>query len=355
MAGSVGTYAFINAKLRARISMLLGDEFYRAIASSRSFEEAISLLAETRYAGAAERYRSTGDVRLAELEIVRLQWESLGGLGRYTPEGITPFTNAVLIEFELALMKQALRLWFERTARGRSIDEKVGYLLRDLPSTSLSVDAIVNASSVDDVLAASAERPYADVIKERLARALDESSLFLVEVGLDRWYHQQLIQAAGQLSPVDREIALRLLGIQIDIRNANWVVRMKRYYELGRAALSESLLPGGRMLPVQALLAAYESDRPLEQLLASLGGRYASILSSHQTEDAHGVERLAVLEEMLRSVLFQEIHRTLGGFPFTIGTVLAYYLLVQNEVRVLISVINARYYDLPPERIEGLL
>lgn len=355
MGSALSTYAFVNAKLRARISKLLDEEFFRAMARMRSLVEAISTLVGTRYEAAAEVYNRTGDVKLAELELVRAEWGALGDLDRYTPREIKPFTRAVLAQFEVESVKHALRLWFEHTLRGRAIDDKVAYVIRGEGVHDFPVDDCINASSPEEVEHALAGRPYLPRMREQLYAVAEHGSLFFVEVALDRWYWEQLLEAARGLDERDADIALRLLGLQIDIRNVNWIVRMKRYHELDPSELTESLLPGGHAIPLHDLHSAYLSDRPVEPLMAMLGSRYASLVSRGTSEEAAGVRRLALLEELLRSILFREVRRTLGGYPFTIGTVLGYFLLVQNEVRILISVLNAKYYELPPERIEELI
>jgi V/A-type H+-transporting ATPase subunit C len=355
MSSALSTYAFINAKLRARISKLLPEEFFRSIAQARSFVEAIALLTGTRYEAAVEAYSRTGDVKFAELELVRAEWGALGDLERYTPPEIGPFTRAVLAEFEIATVKHALRLWFERTVRGRGIDDKVAYLIRDSAVHPFSVDDCVNAGPPEEIEQALSGRPYLPAIREQLYSIRETGSLFAVEVALDRWYYARLMQTASELSRRDAEIARRLVGIQVDIRNANWIVRMRRYYDADVAGLAESILPGGEIMAVSDLEAAYGSERPIDALLPALGARYAELAARESDDDSRGVERLALLEELLRSILFHEIRRTLGGYPFTIGTVLAYFLLAQNEVRLLVSVLNAKYYELPPERIEELI
>lgn len=352
---AVSTYGFINAKLRARISKLLPEEFFRALARAHSIIEAMGRLDGTPYAPAAEIYNSTGDIKLCELELIRVERESLSGLDRYIPDAIRPFTDAVLQQYEVATLKHALRLWFERTVRGRRVDDKIAYLLRD-NQVNVPTDALINADSADEVVAALADTPYGTVVAEALVPLPERQSLFTVEVALDRWYFRHLIEATSTLGRKDAEVARRLVGIQIDIQNVNWLVRMKHYYGMEPAELASSIVSGGTLLDATELREAYLSDRPVEPLVAALGPRYSALVrETAPAEERSQLRRLALLEDLLRSVLFQEIHRALGGYPFSIGTVLAYFLLVQNEVRVLITVLNARFYDLSPERIEDLI
>jgi V/A-type H+-transporting ATPase subunit C len=138
--------------------------------------------------------------------------------------------------------------------------------------------------------------------------------------------------------------------------NVNWVVRIKRFREVEERDLEASLLPGGAFLSREQLRDAYRSEGTLEKLIGGLGPRYSSIVRQVSPDaERNQLRRLALLQDLLRSILFQEIHRVLGGYPFTVGVILAYYLLVQNEVRTVASVLNARAYDLPTERTEALI
>ena len=351
MATAVSTYAFLNAKLRARIAALLDEEFLQSIGRTRSFVEAVGLLSGTAYGTAAEVYNRTGDVTLLELEIRRVEWATLFALRGRVPASIEVFTDALLGQLEVASLKQALRLWFERTVKRQPIDDKIAYLLRDGSSDGLRLEECVNADSPRDLLAALSDRPYASVLSAPLAALSDSGSLFAVEVAIDRWYYGELIAQANALPRRDRRVTMRLLGLQIDLRNVNWIVRLKRYPRIDQRFVRESVIPDGRLLSPRDLEAAVAAERPVDQLLSLLGPEYGTRLTG--SDDAErGPARLALFEETLRSILLHEVHRILGGYPFTIGTMLAYVLLVRNEAQMLVTILNGVYYGLSAEPTE---
>lgn len=361
----MSTYGFINAKLRGRISKLLPASFFRGIARARTFQEAVEKLGGSGYESALGVYNSSGDIKLLELELLRTERDSLARLDRYIPDAVRAFTDAVLKQYEVDTLKHALRLWFERVVRGRSIDDKVAYMLRDDVADAVVMDAVINAADAEEVLRRLADTPYAHVIQETLVDSASEGSLFMTEVALDTWYFRYLREEAQRLSQRDERVALRLIGLQIDAQNVNWLVRMKYYHRLDDRTLAASLLSGGALIGIDELTAARRSDQPLDVLVSALGPRYSALVqrSSHRSESdssagerrSEHVGRLRLLEDILRSVLFHEVHRALGSYPFTIGIMLAYFLLVQYEVRTLTGVINAKFYQLEPERIEALL
>ena len=61
--------------------------------------------------------------------------------------------------------------------------------------------------------------------------------------------------------------------------------------------------------------------------------------------------RLTLIEKMLQEILMIEVRRILAGYPFTIGIVLAYFVLKGNEIRRIVTVLNAKSYGLGDERI----
>ena len=163
MPSALSTYAFINAKLRARISKLLDRKFFEEMARARSVSESIGLLVGTRYAAVVETYRATGDLKLCELEVTRVEHETLTRLDRYVPDSVRPFAQALLRDHELTLLKNAIRLWFERVIRGRVIDDKVAYLLREELS-GVPADAIINATDADDLANTLKNTEYGSIV-----------------------------------------------------------------------------------------------------------------------------------------------------------------------------------------------
>jgi vacuolar-type H+-ATPase subunit C/Vma6 len=71
MAGPLSKYSFINAKLRARISKILPEEMFDELAKAPSVDGALALLRETPFGRLEEVYSQTGDLKQAELEMIR--------------------------------------------------------------------------------------------------------------------------------------------------------------------------------------------------------------------------------------------------------------------------------------------
>ena len=57
------------------------------------------------------------------------------------------------------------------------------------------------------------------------------------------------------------------------------------------------------------------------------------------------------MEEIMR----HEVQRILTGYPFTIGILLAYFVLKRNELNKVRIILNAKQYGIKPERIESMI
>ena len=75
MVGTLSKYSFINAKLRARISKILPDETFNRLAKATSLDAALAVLRETPFAGLEGIYSTTGDLKQAELELLKNEIE----------------------------------------------------------------------------------------------------------------------------------------------------------------------------------------------------------------------------------------------------------------------------------------
>lgn len=381
MVGALKTYAFINAKLRARISKILPEEVFVEMARAGSLDECVQRLGDTEYAAVEEAYHRTGDIKTAELELLRREVGLYRELETLVADELKAMVRALAARFEIQNLKNALRLWFDSRVRGRGIEGKVGYLIRERIQHPIDIDTVVNAPTLEDVAAVLAGTPYAPLVKREAARVLESGSLFALEVALDQLFYRQLDEAVEALSERDRSVARRLIGVEIDIENIGWLMRFKVFHEMSvEEALSHSI-PRGLNLSREAIAEAYASEAADAALSGLLRKRYpelSMLLSSRERGAGEGARpspapgvaggrevggrphlavpsRFALLERVLREILLIEVRRILGGYPFTIGIILAYFILKGEEIRRIMTVLNAKSYDWPQDRILSAL
>jgi V/A-type H+-transporting ATPase subunit C len=356
LAGPVRKYGFINAKLRARLSKILPDEFTAELARAHTLTEAVQLLQGTDFAVVEEVYNRTGDIKMAEMELARKEARIYLELEDLVKDEVRAIVFALAERFELENLKNALRLWFDARIRGRRIDTAVGYLIRDRIHRNLDLDAVVNAANMEEAVAALEGSPYAAVVAGRAAEVLKRQSLFPVEIALDHLFYRQLLAAVEGLQPRDRAIARRMIGAEIDLQNINWLVRFKGFYKLSQDEAMTFAIPYGVNLSLEQVAEAYASDNPSVILSGLVRRKYSGLSAMLSPQEyTESYSRLVMIERILEQILLLEVRHLLAGYPFTVGIILAYFVLKSSEIRRIMTILNAKFYNWPEERIMAAL
>lgn len=351
MASPVSTYGFINAKLRTRLSKLLDERTLEKLKQAPSLAEAVQLLKQTAYAAEAGVYESTGDVKEVEAALWRREIGTAAELGRYLSGANAAFLKALMLRYEIDIVRNCVRLWFDAHMKRRSIGGESGYLYQDTLVHPFSIDQVVNAEDFDHLVAAFEQTPYRAVLRENRHDIESEAHLFRFETDLDLFFYSRLLEAAEELEKRDREIALRIIAVEIDLRNVDRIARLAFFYPPEQRKKWHIIIPGGTFSG--ALLDKAVSARRGEDAVgALLSGRYAGF-ESLSPSSAEG--RLAMVEGILRQIRRDETMRLLRGYPFTIGIILAYIFLKRKEIGAVVSLLNAHYYGTAPDLTREVL
>ena len=356
MAGALKTYAFINAKLRARLSKILSEEVLHQMIRAGSLPECVQILKNTDFAVVAKTYTDTGDVRMAELELFEKEVALYLEIERFLSGKELALVQALAARFEIETLVNGLRLWFDQQIRGRSIEGAAGYLYRGTIHYPLNVDELILAPDLQELAHALGHTPYGVIVQEEAERVEATESLFPLEVALDQFFYRTLLTAAGALRRRDREIAERMIGVEIDLQNINWLVRLQGFYDLESEEALRCIVPAGLNLTPEAVQEAYSAGKGetlVTDLVSKKYPQLAPLLSAKERQQGH--ERLALIERVLDEILQIEVRHALLGYPFTIGVVLAYFVLKRNETHKVITILNAKSYDWPEDAIAAML
>jgi V/A-type H+-transporting ATPase subunit C len=354
MPGSLSTYGFLNSKLKARIGNLLSEEKMDELTTAHSLSEALFLLKGTPFEDLEEVYSRTGDLRDVEAVLAEREVTLYTELLPLVKEPVLSVVNALARRLEVAALKNALRLWFDRHVRNRDIKEYAGSIYRGRIIHDMKLDAVLEAPDLDGIVRALEGTPYAASVREAGETVLASKSLFPVETALDRQYYLSLLESLEKLDKENRDIARRIIAVEIDVHNIRWLFRAKTFYNLPIDEALSCLIPGGMYISRDGIAGAYASENASELLSVLFKEQYARFraLVSRASESR---SRLSILDRSLREIIVAEAQRTLSGYPFTIGTTLAYFVLKREEIRTLYVVLNAKYYMLSFERIRNAL
>ncbi len=355
MPGPLSKYAFINAKLRARISKILPDRVFKQLARAPSLEAALSLLRETPFARLEEIYSATGDLRQAELELLKDEIELYQNVKRHLHPGSVELVDALLCQFEIDNLKNAVRVYFDRTVRHRPADTSAHYILYDRILHDLPIDIIVNARSFDEIAGVCEGTPYGPIVRKYSHTVESEGSLFRLEIAFDHFYYANLLSAIEKLDREDRAIALRLTGATIDLQNVDWIIRLRNFYDLPLETVMAAIVPGGFNLSKATIGELYRAQNVTAVLQDFVKGKYPGLSALLSAQVSDSASRLLLLRRIMEEIMRQEVRHILAGYPFTIGIILAYFVLKRDELGKLRIILNAQQQGLQAERIESMI
>ncbi|UCF04914.1 MAG: V-type ATPase subunit [bacterium] len=344
----ISKYALVNAKVRARLSTLLAPELIDRLAETRDLSEFYSIIGGTIYEPIFSRPEITFDPRVGERMLLEQEAEWHGELLQDLHGAERDLVAHFLEKYEIENLKTALRI--REGSRG---EDEMKYIIRKELLNKLPYQAISEAASLEDVLPLIAGTPYLDPVRETIDDYHERGTLFPVEIGLEIDYYRRLKGKVEALSKRDREIAGRLIGLEIDQKNIGWLIRLKFYYDVPVGELLDYNIPGGSRMTRDRLRLAFRAETLREVLSIALEKSFGNALDFLIREEQ--LSRLYLLEIILWNYLIVEARKTLAGFPFTIGTVLSYLILKRTEIRNIITILNGKVYKMGRSEIESHL
>jgi V/A-type H+-transporting ATPase subunit C len=355
MASPLSKYSFINAKLRARISKILPDDMFDRLAKAPALDEALAVLRETPFADLEGIYSATGDLKQAELDLLRNEIDLYRNIKEYIHKDSAELVDALLYQFEIDNLKNAIRIYFDRKVRNRSTDTGVHYVLYDRIIHNIPIDIILNANNFDEIAGVCEGTPYSQIIRKYSHTVESKGSLFRMEIAFDHFYYENLFSSISRLNKRDRNIAVRLVGVEIDLQNINWIIRFKNFYDLPLDAVLATVVPGGFSLNRKIIEELYRAQNVQSALQGFVEGRYPGLSTLLSSPASDSTSRLLLVRRMLHEIIKYEVQRILSGYPFTVGIILSYFILKRDELRKIRMILNAKQYGIQQERIESMI
>lgn len=215
--GRIGKYAFLNAKVRAMRSILLTEGVYQRLMEAHSLQELIQLLSDTQYQHLADSGKFK---EAAEIERVLTYEESrrIREIEKHSEGDVREFISLFLERYDAERLKVLLRRWHDKEQEGDEwIRRKIVF---DLP-----VDAMLSATRLKDIVVLLEGTPFQKPLTEAAEAYSEEKSVFPLELAVDRSVYERLWAAVETFGREDRKIAGRLLGLEVDLKNLEWLGR----------------------------------------------------------------------------------------------------------------------------------
>jgi vacuolar-type H+-ATPase subunit C/Vma6 len=341
----ISRYSLVNAKVRARLSGLLPDKLIGHLTEAREIGDFYSALSGTVYEGVFSRPEIAIDTRIAEKLLLEKEIDWHRELLKDLKGEVRELVSHFLEKYEIENIKTVLRI-----RNGIDCDDNLEYITDAKLPNSISYRGLIEAPTMEDALSLLAGTPYMTPAFAALDDYKERKTLFPIETSLEIDYYNRLKDKVEKLDRRDKQIAGKLIGIEIDQKNIDWLMRLKFYYDIPVADLLDYNIPGGHSLNRSRLIRVFQSES-MEDLLSVALEQFLGKASGFFPGSAQG-GKLFILEIILWNYLVSEARKTLGGFPFTIGTILAYLILKRAEVRNLITILNGKVLGMDRDAIE---
>ena len=345
----LSTYAYINARIRAMSGQFLRPRQWELLLAARDAAHVADILQATPYSciirdstiqnkdiEALENAFLLDDVHTHD-KIIKA-WREKGHPGKVV--------TLLRERYELNEVKVLLRYW---AAQGKTSGRQ--HILSEVFTHPLSIEHVLSTHDLDELAVAFSATPYRHVLRASASQYLKTGSLFYLEAAIDRDYFNRLWAEIDRLPYADRMAATRLIGIEVDIENIGALLRLRRYYDFPSGDLTMTLLPRGYRLNERTLRLAFVKEGFADTLKVMAVRPYQELgVLFTKAIDHTG---LSLLESALYQSLFSEALRVMRGFPFTIGTILAYLILKRAETRKLASIFYGKSHGLSSDQIKG--
>lgn len=355
----VSRYSYINAKLRARIGLLVSSDVIDAMIKAPNLNEAVAVLAGGPHDDLAQVWQRTGDLQQLELRLFMDEVDEHRRIIKALDGAPATFISTLLEKSEVENIKNAVRLWYSGSVMHHQLSYRAAYVCRDQIVHDIDWTRILNAMTYSDMLKAFKGTPYEEVFNEHGEEEVVNNGLFPLETGLDKLWFSRLFSAIDHLDGPDREVARRIQEVDVDLKNVLNLIRYGYLHGLKGAMLASILLPYGSLyLALERKIGQdgldFTAARALiQRKYPEVGGLLKEMDERGTLKGAHGELAYGTLqiESWLGHKRRAEYSSILVGDPFTIGTSLSYLSLCRSQGVAIRSVLSAKYYDLGEDEI----
>jgi len=344
---SVTRYAYVYARIRARLSDLLGNKDIRALVDARK-EDFLAILMDSPYrASMAKENLTEVDARVIERALKQELIHQYLMVIRSTDAAVRDFMIELFRRFEVMNVKAIIRVKSVGMATGTT--ESV-LLFPVEPFFRDYRDILVEAGSLEDAIKRFGE-PYRGVLEDSFQDYKKEKGngkrLLDLENALDRDLFGAIWDKKEHLGRADREAMEKVIGTELDIANLMTMLRCKEEGIAG-AEMERYFMPYSYALDLDAVQDAMSADNIPSAIQLLPDSPYKSVLSDaiHHYEEQ---KSLVTFELALQRYFLRWIRKVMSGYPIDIGTVLGYLYLKEVEIRNLCTIAVCKENELPAE------
>ena len=351
---AVSEYGYINAKLRARLSSILTEDFQSSLINSENIDAAMIVLEQYGYSSLVNTWNNTADIQSVEFELFRNFIAAYRLVLKNTNDELKATVELLSVKPEIENIKTALRLWYSSVKRGRPVSHRSAYVYKEIIHESIDWVSLINAVSFEDIVNVFENTIYSEIFRN-ITEIDKDTGIFGLELKLDKFYYRILRDNTTGLRDSDKKILDDIIATEIDLQNISWIIRYHHFYKLKSDKLAEILIPGGHGIDLGIIKTSGDSENSKIIPFDFLKKNYPEI-AQISLSDKHNFSNQAILfEQLLDETRKNRFNRMLTGYPFTIGIILVFFFMVEREIKFISTLLNGKNYNIQNERLGEML
>ena len=349
---AVSKYAYVYARIRARMSELMDERRLRELVDTRSDDFLSSLMDTT--AAYKDKLTKAALVGVEAREIEITLKEDLIDQYLMVIKSTEGAIQDVFVEFlrrlEVKNLKAVIRAKAAEVHGTGTITAEAPMFFPVEDFFKRRISRLTEADSIENVIKQS-EDPYKRVLEDALPEYEKSKRVLVLENVLDEEISGAIREKVERLSGADKEIARKIVGTEFDLMNLMILLRCKSE-GIAEAEIRKYLLPDGFSFDFNLDVGAMNDSISAENVSSAVqlmpASAYKEVLtgalSSYEAEKS-----LVPLENALSQYFFVTIKSILRGYPINIGTIIGFLYLKEIEIKNLCTIAVCKENEIPAE------
>ncbi|SHE90234.1 V-type ATPase subunit [Alkalibacter saccharofermentans] len=261
---------------------------------------------------------------------------SLEKLLHYLNEPYKGFMKSYMKKYET----EDLKLVIEYIAGRSSLTNIESHILSRDSFSKLDFNELLSQDSLAKLMDKLSDTPYYDILIPYVNH-IDLKFSFYVEMVLDRYYFRQLAAAGKKLPDSKNNPVMELIGRNIDLFNLEWIYRAMKFYDMSKEEILNFVLDGGHKYNFFKIKDMVYNLTPSKFRDYFKDSEYGFLFS-------HGDDTDLYMERRIERYLYYKSLSLYREHVLEFGRIMGFVLLLEFEVKDIISLVECIRYKLSP-------
>ncbi len=339
--GNLLTYGGLAAKVRAMESRFITDRQLTELAGLSSVGEALEFIKSQPAYGDLLSSADSG-IHRSQLEklLYLSRYRDFEKLYRFSGPGPRKFLDLYFSNFEVSLLKRCLRNIAHPDKDASDLSMFQDFFARH---SGLDVRKLTEASSVSELTQALKGTFYFSLFSS--LEEQENPSVFDYEIQLDLCHFRWIWKIKDRfMNKAERRVLTQCFGTQLDMLNAQWIYRSKKYYRLAPDQIYPLLIPVNYRLKKEDIIRLTEAGT-VDEFFSVLDETFYGALP--QTD----IKAQPDLEALYEQVMNRIHSMTARKDPYSAAILNSYFYFKNLEIHRLITAVEGIRYGVPAAEI----